>query len=232
MTRFAITPEVVLKAYSVGLFPMAESGEDDALFWVDPEMRGVFPLDGLIVSRSLAKVVRSDRFEIAVDRDFDAVIDGCARRGGDEGLERTWINPEIRRLYRALFERGFVHTVEVRSGGELVGGLYGVALRGGFFGESMFHRARDASKTALVHLAARLRIGGYVLLDAQFVTEHLASLGAVEIARAEYQARLTRAMAVRPSQAAFAPQTIVRGADALAALASAGGATSLSNATR
>lgn len=217
MTRLPITPEVVLKAYSVGLFPMADSGEDEALYWVDPDKRGVFPLNGLIVSRSLAKTVRSDRFEIVVDGDFDAVIDGCARRGGEE-LERTWINAEIRRLYRALFERGFVHTVEARADGALVGGLYGVALRGAFFGESMFHTARDASKAALVHLVARLRLAGYTLLDAQFVTEHLASLGAVEIARAEYRERLTRAMSVRPRDA-FAPGLVAGGAQALAGLA-------------
>lgn len=218
MTHLPITPEVVLKAYSVGLFPMADSGEDEAIYWVDPDKRGVFPLDRLIVSRSLAKTVRGDRYEIVADRDFDAVIDGCARRGGDSGPERTWINPEIRRLYRALFERGHVHTIEARAGGELVGGLYGVALRGAFFGESMFHRARDASKVALVHLVARLRLAGYRLLDAQFVTEHLASLGAVEIARAEYRARLTQALAVRPVRDAFAPDLLRDGAAALAAL--------------
>lgn len=216
--RFAITPEVVLKAYSVGLFPMADSGEDEALYWVDPEKRGVFPLHAFVVSRSLAKAVRSDRFEIVVDRDFDAVIDGCARRGEDGGLERTWINPEIRRLYRALFDRGHVHTVEAWADGALVGGLYGVALRSGFFGESMFHRARDASKVALTHLVARLRLGGYLLLDAQFVTEHLASLGAVEISRAAYRDRLTRAMAARPPRDAFAPDLVTNGAQALAAL--------------
>lgn len=216
--RFSITPEVVLKAYSVGLFPMADSGEDEALYWVDPEMRGVFPLDGLVVSRSLAKTVRSDRFEIAVDRDFDAVIEGCARRGDGGGLERTWINPEIRRLYRALFERGYVHTVEAWADGALAGGLYGVALRGGFFGESMFHRARDASKVALTHLVARLRLAGYQLLDAQFVTEHLASLGAVEIPRAVYREQLTHAMSARPSRDAFAPELVTSGAQALGAL--------------
>ena len=216
MTHLPITPEVVLKAYSVGLFPMADSGEDEALYWVDPDKRGVFPLDGLIVSRSLAKTVRSDRFEIVVDRDFDAVIEGCARRGGADA-ERTWINGEIRRLYGALFERGFVHTVEARIDGALVGGLYGVSLRGAFFGESMFHTARDASKAALVHLVARLRLAGYALLDAQFVTEHLASLGAVEIPRADYRERLTRAMSVRPRDA-FAPGLVVGGAQVLSAL--------------
>lgn len=202
MTRFAITPEVVLKAYSVGLFPMAESSEDESLHWVDPDKRGVFPLDDFLVSRSLAKAVRSDRFEISIDADFDAVIDGCARRGAAGG-ERTWINPEIRRLYGALFARGYVHTVETRLDGALVGGLYGVAMRGGFFGESMFHRARDASKVALVHLVARLRLGGYALLDAQFVTDHLASLGAVEIPRAVYRQQLQAAMATQPDESVW-----------------------------
>ncbi len=200
MTRFAITPEVVLKAYSVGLFPMAESSEDESLYWVDPDKRGVFPLDAFIVSRSLAKTVRSDRFDVSVDVDFDAVIEGCARRVGAHGVERTWINPEIRRLYRELFARGHVHTVEARENGELVGGLYGVAMRGGFFGESMFHHARDASKVALTHLVARLRLGGYVLLDTQFVTDHLATLGAVEIPRAAYREQLGVAMAKRPDE--------------------------------
>lgn len=191
MTTFEISPLTVLRAYAIGLFPMAESAEDAPLFWVDPERRGVFPLDGLNVSRSLAKTVRTDRFEVVADSDFNAVIDGCARRG--DGRE-TWINPEIRRLYRALFDMGAVHTLEARQDGALVGGLYGVALGGAFFGESMFHRARDASKVALVHLVARLRLGGYVLLDAQFVTEHLASLGAIEISRADYRALLDAAL--------------------------------------
>lgn len=224
MSSFAITPEVVLKAYSVGLFPMADSGHDETLHWIDPDRRGVFPLDGLVISRSLAKMVRSNRYEISVDRDFDAVIEGCARRGGAEPLSRTWINEEIRRLYGALFQRGHVHTVEARLDGELVGGLYGVSLRGAFFGESMFHTARDASKVALAHLVARLRLGGFVLLDAQFVTPHLASLGAVEIGRDAYHARLSAAMQVRPSKDAFAADAIADGAQALA-LVGAGRAT-------
>ena len=150
-----LTPDLVLRAYSIGLFPMGEKEDDDRLYWVDPDERGVFPLDGLKISRSLAKVVRSDRFEVLVDQDFDAVIEGCAHAGTSR--DTTWINPPIRRLYRDLFDAGFVHTVECRRAGALVGGLYGVSLGAAFFGESMFHTERDASKTALVHLAARLR---------------------------------------------------------------------------
>ncbi|MBL8588372.1 MAG: leucyl/phenylalanyl-tRNA--protein transferase [Methylobacteriaceae bacterium] len=213
--EFEITPQTVLRAYSIGLFPMAERADDPRLFWIDPERRGVFPLDGLIVSRSLAKTVRSDRFALTVDGDFDAVIAACADRGAGE----TWINPRIRALYRALFDMGAVHTVEARRDGELVGGLYGVSIGGAFFGESMFHRAADASKVALVHLVARLRRGGWRLLDAQFVTPHLASLGAVEIARAAYRARLAAALTVEPDQAVWARDLGMSGAEALAALA-------------
>jgi leucyl/phenylalanyl-tRNA--protein transferase len=166
--QFEITSDILLRAYSIGLFPMAESADDPNLFWVDPEVRGIFPLDGLIISKSLAKTIRSDVFEIRVDHDFDAVIDGCA--AAYEDREKTWINARIRRLYRQLFDAGRVHTVETWRDGELVGGLYGVHLGGAFFGESMFHRKTDASKVALVHLAARLARGGFSLLDAQFVT--------------------------------------------------------------
>lgn len=196
---FEITPQLLLRAYSVGMFPMAESADDPSIFWVDPEQRGIFPLDGLTISRSLAKVVRSDRFEIHIDRDFDAVIDGCS--GAGMGLSRpsTWINTRIRKLYRDLFDQGHVHTVEAYRAGELVGGLYGVVIGGAFFGESMFHRETDASKVALVHLVARLNKGGFELLDTQFVTPHLITLGAVEIPRAEYHARLDEAIG-RPAQ--------------------------------
>ncbi|MBV8474303.1 MAG: leucyl/phenylalanyl-tRNA--protein transferase, partial [Hyphomicrobiales bacterium] len=149
--KFEITPDILLRAYSIGLFPMAESRDADALYWVEPEERGVFPLDGLNISRSLAKTVRSDRFDIRADLDFAAVIDACANR------DKTWINAEIRRLYIELFQRGYAHSIEAYQDGRLVGGLYGVSLGGAFFGESMFHEARDASKVALVHLVARLR---------------------------------------------------------------------------
>ncbi|WP_442753401.1 leucyl/phenylalanyl-tRNA--protein transferase [Methylocystis sp. JAN1] len=213
---YAITPQLLLRAYSIGLFPMAESAEDDQLFWVDPEKRAIFPLDTLIVSRSLAKTVRSDRFEVVVDRDFDAVIEACAAPAPDR--EKTWINGEIRRLYRELFDMGFAHTVECWREGRLVGGLYGVALRGAFFGESMFHRERDASKVALVHLVARLRAGGFQLLDTQFMTSHLSSLGAIEISREAYHRALEEALCAVANFHVWKPEENVSGSQALAAL--------------
>lgn len=188
----AITPQILLHAYSIGLFPMAEGADDPSLFWLDPEKRGVFPLSGMVVSRSLAKTVRQDRFDVVVDRDFDAVLDGCAEATPDR--PDTWINGQIRGLYRQLFTMGYAHTVEAYQDDALVGGLYGVALGAAFFGESMFHRRTDASKVCLLHLAARLRDGGYHLLDTQFVTPHLATLGAVEVPRARYRKRLSEAM--------------------------------------
>ncbi|MTW17481.1 leucyl/phenylalanyl-tRNA--protein transferase [Rhodoplanes serenus] len=187
-----ITPEVLLKAYACGIFPMAESADDPALYWIEPEQRGVIPLDGLRISSRLARTVRSDRFHVVADRDFEAVIDGCAEPA--PGRMRTWINARIRRLYGRLFEVGRAHTVEVYDGDALVGGLYGVSLGCAFFGESMFHRERDASKVALVHLVARLRAGGYRLLDTQFVTEHLRRFGAVEVSRRNYQKLLANAL--------------------------------------
>ncbi len=213
---YAITPQLLLRAYSIGLFPMAESAEDDQLFWVDPEKRAVFPLDEFVVTRSLAKTIRADRFQVTVDKDFDAVIEACAAPAPDR--EKTWINGEIRRLYRELFDMGFVHTVECRLDGRLVGGLYGVALRGAFFGESMFHRERDASKVALAHLIARLRAGGFHLLDTQFMTSHLASLGAVEISRAAYHRALEEALVVHADFNVWKPGLCVSGRQALDAL--------------
>src|SRR5512142_108966 len=188
-----ITPEVLLKAYACGIFPMAESAEDPALYWIEPDMRGIIPLDGFHVPSRLARTVRTTRFIVRVDRDFEAVIDGCAEPKRDRS--RTWINTRIRRIYRALFERGHCHTVEVYDGDELVGGLYGVSLGRAFFGESMFHRARDASKIALVHLVARLKAGGYRLLDTQFITEHLRTFGAVEVPKRRYHRLLEEAVA-------------------------------------
>lgn len=188
----AITPQILLRAYAIGLFPMAEGADDPTLFWLDPEQRGIFPLDGMVVSRSLGKTLRQDRFEVVVDRDFDAVLEGCAAPAPDR--PETWINDQIRSLYRQLFDAGYAHTVEAYQDGELVGGLYGVALGAAFFGESMFHRRTDASKVCLLHLAARLRAGGYRLLDTQFVTPHLATLGAVEVPRARYRKRLAEAV--------------------------------------
>ena len=211
---FEITPDIVLRAYAAGLFPMAESADDPQLFWVDPDKRGVFLLDRIAVSRSLAKTLRAERFEIRVDHNFDAVITACAESKPDR--EQTWINTRIRRLYRALFDRGDVHTVECWQDGALVGGLYGVSLGGVFFGESMFHRATDASKVALVHLAARLIAGGYAFIDAQFLTPHLATLGAAEVPKAAYRKMLDRALALDGDFYAWPRGRDVAGAEALA----------------
>lgn len=191
--RVEITPDVLIKAYAVGIFPMAESADDPSLFWVEPEQRGIIPLEGVRVPRRLARTIRSNKFEVHVDRDFDAVIDACAAPAA--GRDSTWINKRIRRLYRALFDRRQCHTVEAWRDGRLVGGLYGVKIGAAFFGESMFHFERDASKVALVHLVARLKMGGFKLLDAQFITDHLESMGAMEVSRVEYQNRLTKAVA-------------------------------------
>jgi len=188
-----ITPEVLLRAYACGIFPMAESADDPTLFWVEPEMRGVIPLDGLHISSRLARTVRSDAFTVTVNTAFKAVISGCA--APQPGREDTWINKRIRDLYIGLHEIGHCHSVEVWEKDDLVGGLYGVSLGRAFFGESMFHHARDASKVALVHLVARLIAGGFGLLDTQYVTEHLRSLGAVEISRRRYCTLLDKAIA-------------------------------------
>jgi leucyl/phenylalanyl-tRNA--protein transferase len=196
---------------------MAESADDDRLFWVDPEQRGIFPLDGLKVSRSLARTVRSDRFTIVTDRDFQGVIDGCAAPA--PGRPNTWINRHIRTLFGQLFERGHVHTVEAYQDGALVGGLYGLHLGGAFFGESMFHRATDASKVCLVHLAARMVAGGFALLDTQFITPHLASLGATEVPKDVYRARLAAAIDLEASFDPWGGGRQVDGATALAILA-------------
>jgi leucyl/phenylalanyl-tRNA--protein transferase len=211
-----ITPEILLRAYSIGLFPMAESAEDPSLFWVEPVERGVFPLDGLRVSKSLAKTVRSDRYEIRVDQDFDAIISGCAAPAPER--DNTWINRRIRELYGALFVQGHVHTIEAYEADALVGGLYGVKIGAAFFGESMFHRARDASKVALVHLVARLRAGGFRLLDTQFVTPHLASLGAIVLSRTKYRQMLDVAIRHKANFDVW-PKRSVSGAQVLDALA-------------
>ena len=171
---------------------MAESRDDDRLFWVDPDQRGIIPLDGLHVSRSLRKTVRKNVFEVRCDTAFEEVVRGCSETTEDR--QDTWINSEIFRLYSELFRMGFAHSVECWLYDELVGGLYGVSLAGAFFGESMFSRATDASKVALVHLVARLKAGGYTLLDTQFVTDHLQALGAVEIPREDYRERLRDAL--------------------------------------
>lgn len=187
-----ITPEVLLKAYACGIFPMAESADDPSIYWIEPDERGIIPLDGFHVPRRLARTIRSDRYTVHVDRDIEAVIDGCASPAADR--TRTWINGRIRSLYLKLAEIGHCHSVETYDGEKLVGGLYGVRLGRAFFGESMFHRERDASKVALAHLVARLRRANFALLDAQFITEHLWQFGAVEIDRARYQRILTEAV--------------------------------------
>lgn len=187
-----ITPEILLKAYAAGIFPMAEDADDPTLFWVEPRERGIMPLDAFHVPKRLARTIRSDLYEVRVDHDFDAVIAGCAAPGFDR--QKTWISGRIRQLYGELFDIGYCHTVEVYDGRRLVGGLYGVRLGAAFFGESMFHTERDASKVALVHLAARLRAGGFTLLDTQFVTEHLAQFGAIEVPRREYKQLLRAAI--------------------------------------
>ena len=214
--RVDITPDILLKAYAAGIFPMAEDEDDPALFWVEPRERGLLPLDGFHVPTRLARKVRADAYEVRVDGDFDAVIAGCASVRADGG--RTWINRRIRRLYGELFDLGHCHTVEVYREGRLAGGLYGVRLGGAFFGESMFHRERDASKVALVHLVARLRRGGFGLLDTQFVTPHLAQFGAIEVPRRAYKGLLKAAIEASGNWYVWPRGQIVSGAEALAAL--------------
>src|SRR5262245_60059722 len=187
-----ITPQVLLKAYACGIFPMAESAEDNALYWIEPERRGILPLDRVHVPRRLARTIRKGGFEVRIDNDFEAVIAGCA--APRSGRRSTWINRRIRNLYAELFAMRHCHTVEVWGGGEMIGGLYGVHLGRAFFGESMFSKARDASKIALVYLVARLKFGGFELLDTQFLTGHLARFGAIEVGRAEFQRLLEAAL--------------------------------------
>ncbi len=189
-----LTPEILLRAYTVGLFPMAEYRDDPTLYWIDPEKRGILPLRGFHIPRRLRRTVRRNVFEIRCDSAFEQVIRSCAAPGPKRA--ESWINNEIVALYTDLFELGRAHSVETWLDGELVGGLYGVALGAAFFGESMFSTANDASKVALVHLVARLRKGGYKLLDTQFVTEHLSQFGVVEIARGGYRQKLSDALDV------------------------------------
>lgn len=188
-----LTPELIVRAYRAGIFPMAEDATDTDIFWVSPDMRGIIPLDGFHASKSLRKAMRKSGWDIRVDTDWDGVIDGCATVGEDR--DTTWINGTIRAVYGELFRRGVAHTVEVWDDTDLIGGLYGLAIGAAFFGESMFHRRTDASKMAMAHLVDRLNAGGYQLLDTQFLTDHLASLGGVEITRADYEDRLARATA-------------------------------------
>lgn len=212
-----ITPEVLLRAYACGIFPMAESVDDPSLFWVEPEMRGVIPLDGFRIASRLARTVRSDSFTVTVDTEFKAVIDGCA--APQPGRDNTWINRRIRELYIGLYDLGHAHSVEVWRDGELAGGLYGVSLGLAFFGESMFHRTRDASKVALVHLVARLLAGGFTLLDTQFVTEHLRTFGALEVPRRRYRMLLDDAVKETADFSRLAVDRPVGGAEALAIIA-------------
>ncbi len=188
-----ITPLVLLKAYAAGVFPMAESADDPALYWVEPDVRGLIPLDGLVISRSLRKAVKQRRFDIRIDTAFEEVMRRCAERTTDR--KETWINQRILKLYADLFRMGHCHSVESWQDGKLVGGLYGVRLGAVFFGESMFSRVTDASKVALVHLVARLNAGGFRLLDAQFMNPHLATLGAISMNKADYLALLGPAVA-------------------------------------
>lgn len=208
-----ITPEVLLKAYACGIFPMAENADDPSIYWIEPEQRGIIPLDGFHVSRRLARTVRADRFTVHVDRDFEAVIDLCAAPQAGRG--RTWINQRIHNLYCRLREAGHCHSVEAYEGETLVGGLYGVRLGRAFFGESMFHHARDASKVALVHLVARLRAGGFALLDTQFVTDHLKGFGAIEVSRRQYHRLLESALDGEGNWRALPLDQPVAGAHAL-----------------
>jgi leucyl/phenylalanyl-tRNA--protein transferase len=190
----ALTPGLLLRAYAAGVFPMAEHRDDTDLFWVDPEHRGIIPLDNFHVPRRLKKTLRHRPFDIKVDTAFAAVMAACADPA--PGRETTWINEAILQGYTMLHQLGHAHSVEAWRDGELIGGLYGVSLAGAFFGESMFSRATDASKACLVHLVERLNRGGFVLLDTQFLTDHLINFGAVEVSRAAYHRLLKEALTV------------------------------------
>lgn len=183
-----VTPELLLQAYRAGIFPMAEHRDDPEIFWVDPRLRGVFPLNGFRISRRLAKTLRRDAYHVTRNMAFSDVIDACADRA------ETWINDDIRTLYQGLHRRGYAHSIEVWIGDRLVGGVYGVTIGAAFCGESMFSRERDASKIALAWLIDLLRRTGFVLFDTQFLTRHLASLGAIEITRADYRMQLAKAV--------------------------------------
>jgi leucyl/phenylalanyl-tRNA--protein transferase len=190
--RHAITPEILLRAYAAGMFPMAESADDPEIFWVQPKIRGLIPLDAFHVSKSLAKRIRQNPFDIRVNTAFDRVMECCAASTDDRPT--TWINPLILSLYKELHLMGYTHSVEAWEGNELVGGLYGVSLGSAFFGESMFSRRTDASKICLVHLVERLKARGFTLLDTQFTTDHLKSFGAIDMPRKDYEKLLDKAM--------------------------------------
>ena len=209
-----LTPDLLLTAYAQGVFPMAERRDAAELYWVSPEQRGIIPLERFHVPARLARTVRAETFTIRINHDFNAVLAGCAEPR--PGRTRTWINARIRTLYRKLHDIGHCHSVEAYVGDELVGGLYGVNLGCAFFGESMFHRARDASKVALVHLVARLKIGGFKLLDTQFVTDHLKTFGAIEVGRRQYSKLLEAALVGEADVGALIANKQLSGAEALA----------------
>ncbi len=208
MKSNGLTPELLLRAYSAGVFPMAESRDDSEVFWVDPRARGIIPLNGFHISRTLRRKILSGRFEITLDQAFEDVVEGCATRA------ETWINHRIQGLYLDLHAMGRAHSIEVWSNKELAGGIYGVAIGGAFFGESMFSRVTDASKVALAYMVDRVRNAGFALFDTQFITDHLASLGAVEISREDYHARLAEALNIHADfdlpGSLPSPQTLVQ----------------------
>lgn len=195
MTR--ITPDILIQAYRQGIFPMAEGRKAEELFWVEPKFRGIIPLQDFRISRSLARTIRRNTFRVTIDTVFERVMRLCGSKMA--GREETWINDDIIALYSALFEAGIGHSIEVWKMGRLVGGLYGLALGGAFFGESKFHLERDASKVALTYTVSRLRAGGFSLFDIQFLTPHLANFGAIEITRAAYKKKLQKALALGAS---------------------------------
>lgn len=191
-----VTADLIINAYAQGIFPMAEKATSLDIYWVDPEARGIIPLDNFHLPRKLARKIRQNPFDIRIDTSFIKVIEGCAASIAYQGRSETWINDQIISLYAQLFDEGFVHTVECWQNDNLVGGLYGVSMGGAFCGESMFHTVTDASKVALAYLVARLKAGGYCLLDTQFITPHLSQFGATEIPRHEYKMRLAQALEV------------------------------------
>ena len=196
-----VTPSLLLRAYANGIFPMSDSASSDEIYWVDPKFRGIIPLDRFHVSRSMARFVRKGDFDVSVNSDFQGTVAACADR------DETWINDEIADLYQTLHRLGYAHSVEVRQDNALVGGVYGVAIGGAFFGESMFSKATNMSKVALIWLVARLKVGGFSLFDTQFITDHLASLGAIEIPRAAYHTRLADAITLESDFFALGPKT-------------------------
>jgi leucyl/phenylalanyl-tRNA--protein transferase len=217
-----ITPDILLRAYAMGIFPMSDGRDDPDIHWIDPRRRGVLPLDGFHISRKLARRIRSGPFRVTVDQAFEAVVEACADRG------ETWISHRIQRLYVQLHGLGFAHSIEVWEGDDLVGGVYGVTLGAAFFGESMFSRTTDASKVALAHAVHRLRAGGFRLFDTQFLTPHLASLGGMEVSRAEYHRQLAEALG---ETADFYPAGYSPSAGSVASAGAASGSTQVSTQT-